>query len=257
MQAELPLPLMVIALTLLLAGTVKGLFGLGLPTVSMGLLGLFMPPVQAAALLLAPTLATNAWQLATGPALRGVLARFGSMILPFCLGTLLGVRLLTANSPALASAALGTVLVLYAVIGLSSFRWSVSRQRETWLSPAVALLTGAVNGATGISAIPLVPYLTALDLDKDELIQAMGLAFTTLMLALGGCLAWSGDLHWDSAGQSVLALLPVTAGMIIGQLLRRRLSPQVFKRWFFVGLLALGAYTACRGFIAVRAVHIS
>jgi hypothetical protein len=81
--------LTLIALTLLLAGTVKGLFGLGLPTITMGLLGLIMPPVQAAALLVVPTLATNALQLAGGPALRTVLSRFGSMILPSCVGTLL------------------------------------------------------------------------------------------------------------------------------------------------------------------------
>ncbi|MFC0386680.1 hypothetical protein [Muricoccus vinaceus] len=43
----------------LLAGMVKGLMGFGLPTVAMGLLGLAMPPVQAAALLLVPLLVMN------------------------------------------------------------------------------------------------------------------------------------------------------------------------------------------------------
>jgi uncharacterized membrane protein YfcA len=149
------LMLTLIALTLLLAGTVKGLFGLGLPTVTMGLLGLIMPPVQAAALLVVPTLVTNAWQLAGGPALRAVVSRFSSMILPFGVGTLLGIRLLTADSPTLAPALLGIVLVLYALMGLSSRQWVVPPRRERWLSPLIALCTGVLNGATGISAIPL------------------------------------------------------------------------------------------------------
>ncbi|MGT2491239.1 hypothetical protein ACU4GD_13765 [Cupriavidus basilensis] len=38
-----------IGFTFLLAGLVKGVVGLGLPTVAMGLLGLAMPPAQAAA----------------------------------------------------------------------------------------------------------------------------------------------------------------------------------------------------------------
>jgi uncharacterized membrane protein YfcA len=40
----------------LLAGFVKGVIGLGLPTVAVGLLSLVMPPVQAAALLIVPSM---------------------------------------------------------------------------------------------------------------------------------------------------------------------------------------------------------
>ncbi len=46
----------------LLAGFVKGVIGLGLPTVSIGLLGLLMTPAQAAAILVVPSLVTNIWQ---------------------------------------------------------------------------------------------------------------------------------------------------------------------------------------------------
>jgi hypothetical protein len=239
--------LTLIALTLLLAGMVKGLFGLGLPTVTMGLLGLIMPPVQAAALLVVPTLATNAWQLAGGPALRSVLSRFGSMIPPFCVGTLLGIRLLTDDSPTLATALLGLVLVLYAVLGLSALQWTVPRRCERWLSPLIALFTGVINGATGVSAIPLVPYLASLGLDKEQLIQVMGLSFTTLMLALAAGLSFTGNLHWGVASYSALALVPVTVGMLVGQGIRRRLANATFKRWFYVGLLALGLHMSWRG----------
>ena len=57
---DLPPPPPLIAATFLLAGLVKGVIGLGLPTVAMGLLGLVMPPAQAAALLLVPSLVTKA-----------------------------------------------------------------------------------------------------------------------------------------------------------------------------------------------------
>src|SRR5712691_6957903 len=55
------------ALTFLLGGFIKGVIGVGLPTVAMGLLTLVLRPVQAAALLIAPTLATNIWQATAGP----------------------------------------------------------------------------------------------------------------------------------------------------------------------------------------------
>jgi len=50
-----------------LAGFVKGVIGMGLPTVLVGLLSLVMSPAQAAALLVVPSLITNIWQFFFGP----------------------------------------------------------------------------------------------------------------------------------------------------------------------------------------------
>src|SRR5262247_2309149 len=58
--------LVAIAGAFLLAGFVKGVIGLGLPTVSIGLLGLLMTPAQAAAILVVQSLVTNIWQAAVG-----------------------------------------------------------------------------------------------------------------------------------------------------------------------------------------------
>ena len=51
-----------IAAIFLLAGFVKGVIGMGLPTVAVGVLGLLMSPSQAAAVLILPSLVTNIWQ---------------------------------------------------------------------------------------------------------------------------------------------------------------------------------------------------
>jgi uncharacterized protein len=63
-----------IAGAFLLAGFVKGVIGLGLPTVSIGLLGLLMTPAQAAAILVVPSLVTNTWQAAVGGGLLALAA---------------------------------------------------------------------------------------------------------------------------------------------------------------------------------------
>ena len=46
--------LILIAAAFLLAGFIKGVLGLGLPTVSMGLLAVTMPPGQAIAIVIVP-----------------------------------------------------------------------------------------------------------------------------------------------------------------------------------------------------------
>ena len=67
--------LILIAFAFLLAGFVKGTLGLGLPTVSMGLLAVTMPPGQAIAIVIVPAIVTNIWQTFVGPYLRDILKR--------------------------------------------------------------------------------------------------------------------------------------------------------------------------------------
>lgn len=184
----LTLSLLVIA-TFLLAGTVKGVIGLGLPTVAMGLLGLAMAPAQAAALLIIPATLTNLWQLAFGGHLKSLIKRLWPMLLMIFLGTLwIGM---TGGHWVVRG--LGAALLLYALSGLFLPTLHVNPRHERWLGPLCGLITGVITSATGVFVIPAVPYLQALGLSRDELVQALGLSFTVSTLALAaGC---SGTAH--------------------------------------------------------------
>jgi len=230
-----------VVLTFLLAGLVKGLIGLGLPTVAIGLLSLVMAPAQAAVLLLVPSLVTNLWQLAAGPRFLALARRLWPMMLAVCLATWAGAGILTGDSGGVARMALGGALVAYAVLGLTAVRLAVPPRAEPWLSPLVGAATGLVTGATGVFVIPAVPYLQALGLDKDELVQALGLSFTVSTIALGGALAGGGALDL-SLGTSLATLLPAIGGMVLGQYVRSRIDQRLFRLCFFWGLLALGTH---------------
>jgi uncharacterized membrane protein YfcA len=238
--------LVIVAVVFALAGVVKGLLGMGLPTVAMGLLALVMPPVQAAALLVIPSLVTNVWQLLSGPRFGALLARFATMMVAVCVGTFAGIGMLTGSAGGQATVLLGAVLAAYGVFGLLSARFVIRRHRERWLSPLVGLATGVLTGATGVFVIPAVPYFNSLGLDKEELIQTLGLSFTVSTLALAIALALSGRFELALASGSLLALIPALAGMFLGQQVRSRLKPESFRRWFFIGLVALGTYMVAR-----------
>ena len=236
---------LIVAFTFLLAGMVKGVIGMGLPTVAMGMLGLVMPLVEAAALLVVPALVTNVWQLA-GPSFVALLRRFATLMIGVCLGAAVGIGFLTGGAATFTTAALGAVLALYGAFGLISARFTVSPRRERWLSPLIGLITGFLTGATGVSVIPAVPYFNSLGLKKDELIQTLALLFIVSTLALATGLVASGQFQASAASSSLLALLPALGGMFLGQRVRNRLKPEVFRRWFFVGLLLLGIYMVVR-----------
>jgi uncharacterized membrane protein YfcA len=120
---------------------------------------------------------------------------------------------------------------------------------EPWLSPLIGMATGIVTTATGVFVVPTVPYLQALDLEREDLIQALGLNFTVSTIALAGGLLHGGLLRPGIAGFAALALVAAMAGMFLGQKMRSRIRPEVFRRCFFVGLLILGAHLALRGLL--------
>ncbi len=231
-----------ISATFLLAGVVKGVIGMGLPTVAMGLLAVMLPPAEAAALLVVPSLVTNAWQLFAGPSFGALARRLWLMMVGVFLGTIAGIGVLAGDKAGVAGMALGVALAIYAVVGLAGFRMAVPRRRETWLGPVIGAATGVATGATGVFTIPAVPYLQAIDLERDDLIQALGLSFTvsTIALAIG---LWRVDAwHAGSIRASLLALVPALIGMQAGTMLRQRIAAETFRRMFFAGLLLLGIY---------------
>ncbi len=166
-----------VAAVLLLAGFTKGIIGFGLPSISMGLLGLMMPPSQAAALLLAPNIVTNIQQGLMGPALRPLLKRLALFLGTTVAGALLWEWALGGQDLRWASRLLGLTLVAYALLGLFKVRFSVAPRHEPLAATLSGLATGAMTVATGVFVIPSGPFLQAIGLEKDELVQSLGLTF--------------------------------------------------------------------------------
>ncbi len=197
-----------------------------------------------------PSLVTNIWQGVAGPGLAALLRRLWPMMLGICAGTWAGSGLMAAVSADLALLALGIALALYAVMGLLSVRFRTPPAAEPWLSPPMGVATGLVTAATGVFVMPAAPYLQSLSLERDDLVQAPGISFSVSTLAMGASLASEGLFEANLAGVSVLALAPALAGMVLGQWLRSLVRPEVFRRWFFLSLLALGGHLILRAVTA-------
>ena len=169
------------------------------------------------------------------------------MLAMLCVGVWSGGGWLAGENAQAARVGLGLCVAAYAGLSLAAVRFHVTPRMERWLGAPVGLASGLVTAATGVVVMPTVPYLQSLGLAKEDLIQALGLSFLVGTVALGFGLA--NDGVYDSANLigSAFALLPALGGMWIGTILRHRLPAEGFRRWFLIGLLALGVYLVLRG----------
>ena len=236
--------LILIAFAFLLAGFVKGTLGLGLPTVSMGLLAVTMPPGQAIAIVIVPAIVTNIWQTFVGPYLRDILKRLWPLMLGTVAGIWLNAGLLTGPYAPYGTVVLGVLLVIYAIVGLSKFSFKVAPRDEKWIGGIVGVLTGLISAATGVQVIPSMPFMQAIGMEKDELVQALGVFFTTATVALAFNLTSSGLLTAATALPGAVAMVASFVGMFVGQSVRSRMQPEVFRRWFLIAMILLGFYLA-------------
>ncbi len=130
-----PVIIAVIIATFLLAGAIKGVIGLGLPTVSLGLLTAALDLPTAMALLIVPSLMTNLWQAAVGGNGRTILRRIWPFLLMATATVWIGATALTRIDISLLSGLLGVLLVMYAGLSLVGVRLSISAQQEVWFGP--------------------------------------------------------------------------------------------------------------------------
>ncbi len=237
-----PATLAAILGTFLLAGGVKGVIGLGLPTVTLAILTVVLDLASAMALLLIPSFATNLWQALIGGHGRALLRDHWPFFAVATVTVALGGLALNRVDHGLLRMLLGLLIVAYAGVSLAGWRPRIAAAQARVLGPAMGALNGVFTGMTGSFVVPGVLYLNALGLSRDALVQAMGILFTLATAALALTLAGAGRLSADLGLASLVGLPPAILGMAAGQWLRKRLSEAVFRRVFFVSLLALGGY---------------
>jgi len=238
------LQIVVIAAAFVVAGVAKGAIGMGMPPIAIGLMSFAVPLDSAIAIMVVPTMVTNIWQAIYGGGFRPLIRRFGTMAVTAMIGILaVGLLLSDLGSPQTAGW-VGALLVLYSIIALTPWRPSVPRRAEPWANPLIGLVSGAVAGSTGVAAVPFLPYMQSLDMDRHELVQALGIMFLFITGMLAVSLAMHGAYHMANSVAGVAAVAPTMVGVWIGQHARRRLSPETFRRIFIVGMLLVGLHLA-------------
>jgi uncharacterized protein len=246
-----PFTLAAIACAFLLAGTIKGVIGLGLPTVSLGLLVAALDLTTAMALLIVPSVVTNAWQAVVGGNGRTILARTWPFLLMATATIWLGATALTRVDTWLLSGLLGGLLVVYSALYLAGVRLVIPVHWEIWVGPLFGLINGVLTGMTGSFVVPGVMYLQAIGLSRDMLLQAMGILFTASTLGLALALQGNGLMPPQLGFVSAAAVVPAVIGMLAGQRIRRKLSENRFRQVFFVATLVLGVYIIAKASLSV------
>lgn len=236
-------------LTFVVAGTVKGTLGIGLPLVAVPLLATVLDLPTALALMIVPVLASNLMQALQGTRKRATLRRFWPLLMTLIPCTIVSAQFVSSIDLRTGSLVLGVIVVLFSLSQLVRLRLPVSGTHEKRLNPIVGAIAGFLGGVSNLFGPPLIMYLVALRLEKDDFVTTIGLLFLISGVTLYATLTVVGVVTIENATASLVAALPVMAGVFLGTRIRGRINQKSFERVLLVVLVLIGLNLVRRGLI--------
>lgn len=223
------------------AGVVKGVVGFAMPMILISGMTIVLPPEQALATLILPTLITNVWQ-----SLRQGVRSAIKTILNFRVFLLCGVVMLVFSAqlvrvldPRILYGLIGGPVTIFAMMQLAGWRANLTG-RTLRAEVAVGGFAGFIGGLSGVWGPPTVAYLTALDTPKLEHMRAQGVIYGLGAIALAGAHVQTGVLRAETMPLT-LAILPFALiGLGIGFRLQDRIPQDAFRTVTLVVLTVAG-----------------
>lgn len=228
------------AFALFLAGIVKGILGIGIPVVSVSLLSLAITIPTAVTLLPIPMLLSNLWQSLASGRVGDTLRRFGPLIGALVIGTFVGARLLVELDQRILMGIVGAAVLVFAVSAHFPRYLRLSRRAERGLGVPIGFFAGVLGGMTTFFGPPLIMFLFALSLDKDEFVGTISTIYLCASIPLAVALGIYGFMDMEAYLWSAAAAVPLLLGVLIGQWLRTRISQSAFRRGLLLLLLVVG-----------------
>ena len=225
-----PATLALIAAAMVAAGFVKGVVGLGLPLVALGLMSIFLPIKEVLGIIILPLMLTNIWQVVE---VRGTLAplrRFWPMLVTMLAGLAVGAQLVVGLDASWLYLVVGGIVTIFTALGFLHPAMRLPSRAEVPGGVVIGAVAGVCGGIGGIWGPPISMYLLALDLKKDDFIGTVGLVWFLGALPLGFFYALNGIVGSHNVMYSAAACIPAVGGLLVGQRIRRRIPQDAFRK---------------------------
>ncbi len=240
-MTEFDLSILVLAATVLvLGGAIKGVFGVGLPMVTVPLLASFIPLAEAVALMYIPVLLSNLWQAYQGGYYRQAFQRFWPMMFFLVGGTWLGAVTLMAVDAGTLILMLGVLVIIFSTLNLVQTDFRIPPRHELWWSLLAGLIAGYFSGIALHAGPAMIVFMVALHMPKDEFIGSIALAYVTVLIPIGLWYVSYGVLGAETLPLALAATVLVFLGLALGQWLRGKVDQERFRKGLLTMLILIG-----------------
>jgi len=242
-----PLTLTMLFAVFVLAGTIKGTLGIGLPTVAIALMSQFLDPMLAISLTLLPILLTNVWQCYRSGRAYQTIVHFLPYLSCMVIFIYLAANLAQGISARTLVLSLGAAVVVFSITNLSFTPPRIPDRFDRLGQIIAGTMSGLMGGFTAIWGPPMIIFLLARRTSKDDFVRATGTLLAAGSVPLFMSYWRAGHVDGPIALLSAVLIVPALFGFLIGERLRARLDPDRFQTAVLIMFLFLGLNLIRRG----------
>lgn len=233
--------LVIVVAAVALGSLLKGITGVGGPIIAVPVIAAFLGVEPAVVIMAIPGVFMNGWMLWKYRAAAHRTRDLPVLVVTGAVGVAVGTWVLASVDDRALSLFLAVVMLTYLASRLVNPNFEFSRRATRVLSPMVGLGSGAMQGATGISAPLVATYVHGLNLPRDGYVLAVSVLFQVFSVAQVVAIAVAGLYTRPRLIESALACVPAVALIPLGDRIGRRLSARAFDAVVLVSLAALAA----------------
>lgn len=217
---------LIIVLALVAGGFVKGITGMGLPSVAIPVMASFLGVERAVVIMVIPVIVLNGWLVWRYRACAGQVPEMPRLLLAGCFGAPLGAWFLYSASERVLSTLLAAWIGVYLLLRFLHPSFSLSLRSRYRVAPIAGFCAGAFQAATGISAPVIATYSHALQLGSTAYIYAVTAPFMVMavvhFVALVSFRVYTPRMLLESLLALIPALLVIPLGVYVGEKIKRR-----------------------------------
>ena len=173
-----------VILIFFVGGVVKGLIGVGLPTVILTFLSFIFDIKLSISIILLPIILSNLYQMIDGKYLKQIINDtkfFHISAFLFIFPGFYFLLLLNSNTILII---LAVILILNSFLGLVKYEIRFKNFKSKYYQFFIGSTTGLVTGVTGIYTMPFIFLIQSLQYTKNKVIQLMGFTFYSCMYTI-------------------------------------------------------------------------
>ena len=224
----------IMSVTYFIAGIIKGIIGIGLPTTGMAILCFFVNPITALGLNLIPMTISNLWQFYRADNRLQIIKDYKYFVI-----SIIGFLLISSFFAAkignqLVSAIFGSMVLLFVITNSLSIKFEKIKVNDVKLQFVFGGLSGLIGGITSLWALPITIYLFIKDVSPKHFVDVSG--FFILM----GCFPvflgyYSTDvLSNEMFKYGLMGALFSLIGFYIGEKIRGGIKKDLFKKLLLI-----------------------
>jgi hypothetical protein len=240
------------AASLLIAGLVKGVIGVGMPVVAFPLLSMLVDMQTAVMLLSVPLVLSNIPQALEGGLVTQTLWSLAPVLVGMMPGVWIGVAVLLNVDPAVAETVAGVVVIAVAALIVIAPKLQIKQRLVGPVGLGVGFCGGLLGGIAALSGPLVFIFLLAKGLRGRAFTKEASVFLVVSSVLLASALTSSHRFDWHDVLISTLATIPVVAGTLVGQKVRDAVPADAFKKLVVLMVLLSGAQLVWNGVFTMR-----